>query len=218
MRMARLAAVLGAVGAATAASVVGVAGSTGAAHAAPFRNVGHGGQMYGDPGAAAPFWRRQHGTDCAEMAAADVIGEVTGNEPSEQQIDATAQRTQSIAHPGVIWTPGGPTNNMDVSLLLALYRVGSDARPSSTDAIEQALAQGHKVIAGVNGFTLWNERGDRSKQDHFVVVTGIDTRADGAGTVHLNDSGNNAGRDEQVPLATFERSWATGGNYAIVTR
>jgi len=36
--------------------------------------------------------------------------------------------------------------------------------------------------------------------------------------VHLNDSGNNAGRDEQVPLATFERSWATGGNYAIVTR
>ena len=139
--------------------------------------------------------------------------------PPEQQIDATAQRTQSIAHPGVVWTPGGPTNNMDVSLLLALYGVGSDARPSSTDAIEQALAQGHKVIAGVNGFTLWNERGDRSKQDHFVVVTGIDTGADNrGGTVHLNDSGNNAGRDEQVPLATFERSWATGGNYAIVTR
>jgi hypothetical protein len=215
MRMARFAALVGAVGVAVAASVVGFAGGTGAAYAAPSPHNGRGGQMYGDPGAAAPFWRRQHGTDCAEMAAADAIGEVTGRQPSEQEIDSTAQRTQSIAHPGAIWTPGGPTNNMDISLLLALYKVGSDARPSSIDAIEQALAQGHKVIAGVNGFTLWNERGDRSKQDHFVVVTGIDT---GPGTVHLNDSGNNAGRDEQVPLATFERSWATGGNYAIVTR
>lgn len=172
--------------------------------------------MYGDPGAAAPFWRRQHGSDCAEMAAADVIGEVTGRQPSEQQIDATAQRTQSIPHPGVIWTPGGPTNSMDISLLLALYGVGSDAAPSSTGALEQALARGHKVIAGVNAPILWNERGDRSKQDHFVVVTGIDTKAD---VVHLNDSGNNAGRDEeQIPIGTFERSWATGGNYAIVTR
>jgi hypothetical protein len=104
---------------------------------------------------------------------------------------------------------------MDIALLLARYGVGSDARPYSTDALEQALARGHKVIAGANGPILWNQRGDRSVQDHFVVVTGIDTNAD---VVHLNDSGNNAGRDEQVPLATFERSWTTSGSYAIITR
>jgi hypothetical protein len=210
--MARLGAVLGA---AAAASVVGYTGITATAHAAPSPNIGGGGQMYGDPGAAAPFWRRQHGSDCGEMAAADVIGEVTGHEPSEQQINATAQSTPSIAHPGVIWTPGGPTNSMDIALLLARYGVGSDAAPSSTGALEQALAHGHKVIAGVNSETLWNLPGDRSQQDHFVVVTGIDTNA---GVVHLNDSGSNTGSDEQVPTAAFERSWATSGNYAIVTR
>jgi hypothetical protein len=200
--------------AAMAAATLAV-GFAGAAHAAPSPNVGHGGQMYGDPGAAGGFWRRQHGSNCGEMAAADAIGEVTGREPTEQQINATAQSTNSIAHPGPIWTPGGATNDVDIPILLARYNVGSDARPSSTDALEQALAQRHKVIAGVNSETLWNERGDRGRQDHFVVVTGIDTRA---GLVHLNDSGNNAGRDEVVPIATFEKSWATSGDYAIITR
>jgi hypothetical protein len=36
--------------------------------------------------------------------------------------------------------------------------------------------------------------------------------------VHLNDSGIKAGRDEQVPLATFERVWATSNNVAVVTK
>jgi hypothetical protein len=146
---------------------------------------------------------------------ADVIGEVTGREPAEQQINATAQSTQSIAHPGPVWTPGGATNNMDIVILLVRYGVGSDGAPSSTGALEQALAQRHKVIAGVNGEILWNQRGDTGRQDHFVVVTGIDTRT---GMVHLNDSGSNTGRDEVVPIGAFERSWATGGNYAIITR
>jgi hypothetical protein len=48
-----------------------------------------------------------------------------------------------------------------------------------------------------------------------VVVTGIDTKA---GVVHLNDSGSNTGRDEQVRIATFEKSWATSQNFAVVTK
>jgi hypothetical protein len=47
-----------------------------------------------------------------------------------------------------------------------------------------------------------------------VVVTGIDTTA---GVVHLNDSGIKTGRNERVPLATFERSWATSQTLAVVT-
>jgi len=31
--------------------------------------------------------------------------------------------TPSLAHPGPIWTPGGPTNDMDIALLLARYGV-----------------------------------------------------------------------------------------------
>ncbi|PJE21662.1 MAG: hypothetical protein CK431_20560, partial [Mycobacterium sp.] len=82
-------------------------------------------------------------------------------------------------------------------------------------ALERALDQGRKVIAGVNNRILWDEGGDRSRENHFVVVTGIDTRAD---MVHLNDSGIKAGRDEQVSLATFAAAWATSGNFAVVTR
>jgi hypothetical protein len=39
-----------------------------------------------------------------------------------------------------------------------------------------------------------------------------------AGVVHLNDSGVTNGRDEQVPIATFEQAWAPNRNSAIVTK
>ena len=196
------------------ASVLGIAAVADAAPDSPSPHVGHRAGMYGDPGAAAPFWRRQHGTDCAEMAVADVVGEVTGREPTEQQITATAQSTPSTVHPGPVWHPGGPTDNRDLPALLAHYGVRSTATVGTTSALEQELASGHKVVAGVNGATLWNERGNRGQEDHFVVVTGIDTKA---GVVHLNDSGNNAGRDEQVSLATFENSWASSHNFVVIT-
>ncbi len=208
-RRAGLAAMLGAV---AAASTIGFAG---AAHAAPHPDGNGGGQMYGDPGAAASFWRRQHGSNCGEMAVADVIGEVTGREPGEQQIDDTAQGTPSVAHPGPIWKPGGTTENRDLTVLLAHYGVQASASSSSLGVLEQSLAGRRKVIVGVNSETLWNQRGNRGVENHFVVVTGIDTKA---GVVHLNDSGSNTGRDEQVPLATFEQAWATSNHFTVITR
>jgi hypothetical protein len=51
------------------------------------------------------------------------------------------------------------------------------------------------VIVGLNDEIIWNKPGDRTVENHFVVVTGIDTRA---GMVHLNDTGSSVGRDEQV--------------------
>jgi len=204
-----LAAMLGAV---AAASMIGFAG---VAHAAPRPDLNGGGQLYGDPGAAASYWRRQHGSNCGEMAVADVVGQVTGREPAEQQINATAENTPSVAHAGSIWKPGGATNNQDLPVLLAHYGIRAVADQSTTGALEQDLAQGRKVIVGLNSEILWNQRGNRSQEDHSVVVTGIDTRA---GVVHLNDSGSNTGRDEQVPMATFEKSWATSHDFAVATR
>jgi hypothetical protein len=61
----------------------------------------------------------------------------------------------------------------------------------------------------VNAATLRDEDGDRGAGDHAVVVTGVD---DVAGVVHLNDSAPDDGRDEQVPLATFEAAWSAGGH------
>jgi hypothetical protein len=172
--------------------------------------------MYGDPEAAAPYWNRQHDSNCAEMAVADVVGEITGRAPTEQEINASAENTPSPYIPGGrAWQPGGYSEIRDMPSLLAHY--GIDARAigkSSIDLLKQALAEGRKVIVSVNSQILWNGDGRRDGPDHFVVVTGIDTDAN---VVHLNDSGRDDGSNEQVPLAAFEKSWATSDNQAVVT-
>ena len=52
------------------------------------------------------------------------------------------------------------------------------------------------------------------RDDHAVVVTGVDT-ADNV--VHLNDSGTPKGRDEQIPLELFLKSWETSNELVVVT-
>ncbi|MGB6208655.1 C39 family peptidase [Mycobacterium sp.] len=171
--------------------------------------------MHGDPGAAAPYWReQQQDSDCGEMAVADVVGQITGNEPTEQQIDDTAGNTPSVKHSGSIYRPSQDTSNRDLPVLLAHYGIQASDVDTNVGAVERDLDQGDKVIVGVNDQILWNESGDRTEEDHFVVVTGIDTDA---GVVHVNDSGRRAGRDEQVSMATFKQAWDTSDDMAIVT-
>ena len=162
--------------------------------------------MHGDPAAAAPFWRYQEQDyDCGEMAVADVVGEITGHEPTEDEVTAAAENVPSANHPGPIYKPGSRTSNSDLPVLLAHYGIQAAAVHTNTDALMQDLDQGRKIIVGLNNKTIWNKPGDRSVENHFVVVTGIDT---GAGMVHLNDSGSSRGRDEQVRSPTSNRRGA----------
>jgi hypothetical protein len=49
------------------------------------------GTLYGDPAAAARFWRhQQYDDDCVPMAVADVVGQLTGDQPTEEVIVAVA--------------------------------------------------------------------------------------------------------------------------------
>lgn len=171
--------------------------------------------MHGNPAVAAPYWRyQQQNRDCGEMAVADVVGQVTGREPTEDEITAAAGNIPSVSHPGPIYRPGANTKNSDLPVLLAHYGVPATAVHPNLDALARELDQGRKVIVGLNDNILWNKPGDRSQENHFVVVTGIDTSAN---VVHLNDSGIKAGRDEQVSAATFEAAWNTSDNFAVVT-
>ena len=204
---------------AAAGRIVGLAVvlSAGAGSMVGFAAVANAGRegMHGDPAAAAPYRRyQQQDYDCGEMAVADVIGQITGHEPSEAEITAAAGNIPSVSHPGPIYRAADKTKNSDLPVLLAHYGVQAATVHTNTDALEQDLDQGHKVIVGLNDRTIWNKPGDRSTENHFVVVTGIDTKA---GLVHLNDSGSRAGRDEQVPIATFEAAWKTSDNFAVVT-
>jgi hypothetical protein len=176
------------------------------------------GQMYGDPGAAAPYWRFQHGEDCGLMAVADVVGQIKGREPTQIGIELRGTFTKSEAHRGRIYRFDG-TSVEDMVVLLQKYGIQSQLTTGNTmGGLEQDLAGGRKVIAALNAETIWNYpqgQGNRSEADHAVVVTGVDTRTD---IVHLNDSGTPNGRDEQIPIATFAQAWATGNNILIVTQ
>jgi hypothetical protein len=171
--------------------------------------------MYGDPAAAAPYWRQQHSSDCGEMAVADVVGQLTGREPTERQITAMAEATPSTAGRGPIWKPSGSTDIRNLPVLFWHYWIRAENIQTTTNALEQDLAERRKIVVIVNAETIWNRRGERDSANHFVVVTGIDTKA---GVVHLNDSGIKTGRDEQVPIATFEQAWAPNHNSAVVTK
>lgn len=197
------------------------------------------GTMYGDPAAAAKYWRQQTYDDCVLMSAADVIGQVTGREPSERAIIKVAQSTPSVVHPGSIYTKpadaehpnsGMGTSVADIPTLLAHY--GVDAVITDEDhatatgvatgmaALEQYLGSGHAVIVSINAEMIWGQPVEETdsagnpRSDHAVVVTGVDTEN---GIVHLNDSGTPTGRDEQIPMETFVEAWATSHDFMAVT-
>lgn len=195
--------------------------------------------MYGNPAAAAKWWRYQKYDDCVLMASADVIGQMTGAEPSERAIIKVAQSTPSTRHPGSIYIPpadpqnpnsGNGTSRLDIPALLGSYGIGAKTTDqdeaanngvaTGMQALEEYLGNGHAVIVSVNAEMIWGEPIDSKDDDgnpvadHAVVVTGVDT---GNGVVHLNDSGNKNGRDEQIPLGLFTRAWATSRFFLVVT-
>lgn len=195
--------------------------------------------MYGNPAAAAKWWRYQKYDDCALMASADVIGQMLGSEPAENAIIKVAQSTPSTVHPGSIYiTPANPedpnsgngTSRLDIPNLLGHYGIGAkmtdddDAATNGVatgmEALEHYLGKDLAVIVSVNAEMIWGEpieaKDDKGNpvSDHAVVVTGVDTAK---GIVHLNDSGTSKGRDEQIPLDLFARAWATSHHFLVVT-
>jgi hypothetical protein len=207
------------------AAAVGLAGGIANAADAPSG-------LYGNPGGASTYWVQQTLDDCSLMATADVVGQLTGDQPSEQEIVALAGVTPSSRHDGPIYLPapadnpdgGNGTDSQDLPILLAHYDIQSvytddDVAaeigvPTGMAALEDAVGDGHKVIAGVNAETIWDEEGDRTHADHDLVVTGVDTEA---GIVHLNDSGTEDGADEQVPIDVFEAAWKTSDHDMVIT-
>jgi len=192
------------------------------------------GMLYGNPADAAQYWALQTEGDCVLMATADVVGQVTGDLPSEQDIIAMAARTPSESHSGAIYIPedsgdpnaGAGTSGGDVKALLRAYGIDSDYTdadrggrdgniPAGMDALEQYLGQGRKVIAIVDAWKIWGQEDQSDGSSHGLVVTGVDTDA---GIVHLNDSGIENGADEQVSIDTFTDAWQIYDETMIVTR
>jgi len=186
--------------------------------------------VYGDPGAAAKYWQQQSLEDnCGLVAVADVVGEITGHAPTEQQVIALAVSTPSGTNPGPIYAPvndpshangTGGIEMADEVVLLDHYGIKSAMTDATTHpdqtglpALERYLTANRKIIAWVNSAVIWNTSDQRTAADHFLVVTGIDTNA---AVIHLNDPGADHA-DEQVSMMTFTTAWQTGGDSIVVT-
>ncbi len=78
---------------------------------------------------------------------------------------------------------------------------------TSMPVLQQYLGDGRKVIAWVNSTIIGDQTGNstdqRTKADHYVEVTAIDTNNQ---IVHLSDPGVDHA-DEQIPVATFTNAW-----------
>ena len=160
---------------------------------------------------------------------ADVVGEITGNEPTEKQMIALAQHTPSGTNPGPIYSPSsdpshsganGGVEMADLVVLLDHYGIKSlmawtKGHPEQTGmpALQQDLTDNRKIIAWVNSAIIWDTSDQHTKADHYLVVTGIDTNKD---VVHLNDPGTDHA-DERVSVATFVKAWKTGEESIVVT-
>ena len=229
----RIAALARTTGVAVLAGAAALSLGIGTAQAAPGTPSSEG-TLYGDPTTAAPYWRYQsYDDDCVEMSVADVVGEITGDQPSEHAIVKLAQTTPSPSHPGPIYAKPGKrhhgegTTFSDEVTLLAHYDIKSVSTDSDTNeptglnALEQDLANGRKVIAAVNAELIWGDPVEDKDSDgnpasnHAVVVTGVDTKK---GVVHLNDPGSEDGQDEQVLIDTFVKSWKTSDEQMTVTK
>lgn len=211
-----------------AAGTSATAGSyVGASSAAPARTVASG--VYGDPDAAAEFWQQQSYEDnCGLASVADVVGEVTGHSPTEQQIIKLAQHTPSSIRNGPIYAPtgdpahDGPNGGIDMAdtvVLLDHYGIKShmtyDKHPEEVglSSLEQYLAANRKIIAWVNSGTILNSNDQRTSADHLLVVTGIDTNSD---VVHLNDPYADHA-NTKVSIGTFMTAWKIGQESIVVT-
>lgn len=217
-------------------SVVVLSACQPVARSAPSTSTPTASGLYGNPAAASIYWQPQtRKDDCALLAVADVVGELTGQEPTEQQMLTLAEGTPSEIRPGPIYVadpadpgdPGQPKGGTgvemaDETVLLKQYGINSElvdtAHPDKTGltglaALKNYLGAGRQIIAWVNSATLWNSDAQRTRADHFVVVTGYDTTRN---IVHLNDSALDHS-DEQVSVATFAKAWQTGKDAILVT-
>jgi hypothetical protein len=185
--------------------------------------------LYGDPAAAAKYWVQQSLEDtCGLASVADVVGEVTGHAPTEEQIIKVAQNTPSSIRDGPIYLPTGDPGHetakggidmADTVVLLDHYGIKSrmtyDKHPEEVglSKLEEYLGADRKVIAWVNSGTILGSNDQRTSADHLLVVTGIDTNKE---IVHLNDPYADYA-DSKVSIGTFMTAWNIGQESITVT-
>lgn len=173
-------------------------------------------EVTGAQTADTQFWQPQTtGFTCAVMAQRGIIEAFTGELVSEAQLvyEATAHG----------WLTDDGMSPSDVGNLLELHGIDCHSQFAATvESLMEELAQGHKVIVGVDSGELWQtdsplEDFFHQAADHAIWVTGIDNSNPIAPKVIINDSGEPEGAGKAYDLGQFVDAWADSGFFYVTT-
>lgn len=126
---------------------------------------------------------------------------------------------ESIAHG---WYTGNGTSPDNVGNLLELHGIHCNHyEGANIFNLTNELAQGHKIIVGVDSGELWdNDILDKffedNKADHALIVSGIDTSDPNNVKVILTDPGT-GDLLKEYPMDKFVDAWQDSNCYMITT-
>lgn len=172
--------------------------------------------IIGTPDLDSNYWQPQT-TDftCAIQAQRGIIEAFTGNPISEAELVYDAYANGWISKQGMM--------PEDVGKLLELNGIECHvANNANTESLIWELAQGHKVIVGVDSGELLNvdsplEDFYEQAADHAIWVTGVNMTDPNNPKVIINDSGTEDGAGREYELNDFVDAWADSGFYYVAT-
>lgn len=176
--------------------------------------------LFGTPIQDAGFWdgQQKYPDDCAVKCQQFILEQFTG-----EHTDEHALVRESWQHGW--YTPGAGTRMEDVGKLLELHGVPVHRyQHASIFHLARELAEGHKVIVGVDGKELvegnpLNELFDQlgfAQADHAVVVSGIDTSDPDHVRVLVSDPGTGQAI-AAYPLEQFLDAWRDSDFFLVAT-
>lgn len=167
-----------------------------------------------------PEVQQQYPDTCA-IKSQQLVLEDFGIDVPETQLVQTANANG--------WYNGGGTNPQDVGNLLNLAGIPVTKQDGNVFTLVNELAQGHKVIVGVDADELWHNDSVSEKWtnwandffgpqggNHALIVAGIDTSDPNNIQVIVKDPGS--GEDgKPYPLEQFMDAWADTQCYMVST-
>ena len=156
---------------------------------------------------------------CAVVSQQMVLKEF-GIDLSETQLSVEARENGWLELPDGI-SPGG-TMPIDMNNLLESHGVDSHHGSGIEDMVSE-LAQGHKVIVGVDSGELSRTDGifedlfHGEQADHAIVVKGIKLDEQGEPIVVVNDPGDPLGAGKEYPMDDFMDAFQDGGCHYVAT-
>ena len=178
--------------------------------------------VIGSPESDAGAWDgpQSYQDTCAIRCQEFILEQFTGREIPE---DALIQQAMNNGW----YSPGFGTMQQDVGKLLEANGVSVTCYDDANIFhLSNELAQGHKVIVGVDSGELWKENpilesiGDAlgiSGADHAVVVSGIDTSDPDNVQVIVSDPGTGAVA-ARYPMDQFVDAWRDSGGFMVATQ